>query len=106
MPDLTAQDRDLVARTILSEAANDGDAGMAAAAHTIKNRSESGRYPASPAAVVLQRGQYEPWMLGRGNENHPSRWSTRNPEYQRAAQIVDSVWNGDVTDPTGGATHF
>lgn len=106
MPDISPQDRDLVARTVLSEAQNDGESGMAAVANVIKNRADSGRYGETPGAVVLQRKQFEPWSLPQGDSNHPSRWSAKSPDYQRAASIVDSVWKGDVPDVTGGATHF
>src|ERR1700733_12379855 len=84
MPDLSSQDRDLVARTILSEAGNDGTPGMAAVAHVIKNRAESGNYGDTPTDVVLQRKQFEPWSRPRSDPNHPSRWSTKSDDYRRA----------------------
>lgn len=106
MDTLSPQDRDLVARTILSEAGNDGDAGMAAVASVIKNRVDSGQFGSSPSRVVLAPGQFEPWSLPRQHPNNPSRVATSSPDYQHAASIADSVWAGTVPDQTGGATHF
>ena len=104
--DLSPQDRDLLARTVLSEAGTDGPQGMAAVASVIKNRVASGNYGASPSDVVLQPGQFSAWGLPRTDPNNPSRWSTKNTDYQKAAGIVDSVWSGATPDPTGGADHY
>src|ERR1700734_2791619 len=101
--DLSPQDRDLITRTILSEAGKDGDAGMAAVASVIKNRLTSGQYGGSPSEVVLQPNAFSAWSLPRTDPNNPSRWSTKNAEYQKAAGLVDSVWKGDIPDSTGGA---
>jgi hypothetical protein len=104
--DLSPQDRDLIARTMLSEAGQDGPAGMAAVASVIKNRVESGQYGASPSDVVLQPRAFSAWDLPRNDPNNPSRWSTKNPQYQQATTLADSVWSGDTPDPTGGADHY
>src|ERR1700688_4394369 len=104
--DLSAQDRDLLTRTVLSEAGTDGAPGMAAVASVIKNRIASGNYGASPSDVVLQPGEFSAWGLPRTDPNSPSRWSTKNPDYQKAAALVDSVWAGKTPDPTGGADHY
>ena len=106
MPDISDSDRDLIARTVLSEAGNDGPEGMAAVAHVIKNRIDSGRYGKTASDVVLAPKQFEPWSLRRNDPNHPSRWSTKSDDYQQAAGLVDSVFSGQHDDPTGGATHF
>jgi Cell Wall Hydrolase len=106
MTDISAQDRDLITRTILSEAGNDGDSGMSAVANVIKNRTDAGGYGRTPGAVVQKAGAFEPWSLPKSDPNHPSRWSAKNDDYKRAGAIVDSVWKGDAPDATGGATHF
>jgi Cell Wall Hydrolase len=104
--DLSPQDRDLITRTVLSEAGKDGDAGMAAVANVIKNRLSSGQYGGSPSEVVLAPNQFSAWSLPRTDPNNPSRWSTKNVDYQKAAGLVDSVWKGDIPDSTGGASHY
>jgi hypothetical protein len=104
--DLSPQDRDLITRTILSEAGKDGDADMAAVASVIKNRLASGQYGSSPSDVVLAPNQFLAWSLPRNDPNSPQRWSTKNGDYQKAASLVDSVWSGDIPDSTGGASHY
>jgi len=104
--DLTSDDKDLVARTILSEAAEDGVRGMVAAAWTIKNRVRSGEFGDTARRVVLKPYAFEPWSLRRNSKNHPLNWSTESPLYKQAAYIVDNVWNDKIDDPTDGATHF
>jgi hypothetical protein len=101
--DLTPIDRDAMIRTVIGEAGNQGPEGMAAVAHTILNRTVSGRYGSSPAAVVLAPGQYEPWQTRR---QELLSYSPNSPAYQQAGGIVDAVAAGDVPDATGGATHF
>ena len=104
--DLSPQDLDAVTRTVLSEAGQDGDPGMTGVAAVIKNRVDSGQYGASPSAVVQAPNQFSAWNLPANDPNSPSRWSTKSPQYQRASQIVNSVWSGETPDPTGGADHY
>lgn len=104
--DLSPQDRDLLTRTVLSEGQQDGAPGMVAVASVIKNRVTSGGYGDTPHDVVLAPNQFTAWSLPRNDPNNPSRWSTKNPDYQKAAAIVDSVWSGQTPDPTGGADHY
>lgn len=104
--DIAPGDKDLVARTILSEAAEDGVRGMAAAAWAIKNRIRSGEFGDSTRKVILKPYAFEPWSLRRNSKNHPLNWSADNPLYKQASYIVDNVWNDKIDDPTGGATHF
>ena len=47
--------------------------------------------------------QFEPWMTRRGEIN---KLSQKDPRYQDAAEIVDSVLTGRIPDPTAGATYF
>jgi cell wall hydrolase len=100
---LTPQDRDLSVRTMIGEAANQPDAGLAAVGHVILNRTKAGSYGDSPAAVVLAPGQFEPWQTRHGEL---LSYSPHSPEYQRAASVFDGVAGGQIEDPTGGATHF
>jgi cell wall hydrolase len=101
---ITPQDRDYAIRTMIGEAADQPDNGVAAVAHVIMNRSKDGSYGGtSPGAVVLSPGQFEPWQT---RTHELLSYSPQSAPYARAAQIFDGVTRGDIPDPTGGATHF
>lgn len=99
---VTPSDRDYAIRTMIGEAANQGDEGLAAVAHVIMNRVRGG-YGGNPREVVLARGQFEPWATRRGEL---MGYAPEDPAYQRAAAVFDKVIGGESKDPTGGATHF
>ncbi len=58
---LSDSDYDLIARTMIGEAGDQGPAGQAAVAHVILNRINSGEFGDTPAAVVLGRNQFSVW---------------------------------------------
>lgn len=102
--ELSARDRDLMIRTILGEAANEGPQGQAAVAHVILNRAAAGSYGGkSPSEVVLAPKQFEPWTT-RAKELLAIK--PNDPAYRETSDILDMVTGGDVPDPTNGATHF
>lgn len=106
MPDkyrMTPDDRDLMIRTIIGEAADQPEEGQAGVAHVIMNRLRSGRHGSSPSDVVLARGQFEPWQT-RARELMGI--SPQSRQYQRMGDLVDRVAGGEHEDPTNGATHF
>lgn len=103
MSGLDETSRDLIIRTIIGEAANQGPIGQAAVAHVIRNRLATGKYGDTGAGVVLAKNQFEPWDARAGSL---MGISPSDPKYQRAAQIVDGVWGGRYPDPTRGSTHF
>ena len=90
-------------RTILGEAASEGPQGEAAVAHVILNRVAAGTYGKTAADVVMAPGQFEPWST-RSKELMAIQ--PTSPGYRDAADIVDMAIDGEVPDPTGGATHF
>lgn len=90
-------------RTILGEAAHEGPQGQAAVAHVILNRTSAGNFGKTPADVMLAPNQFEPWTT-RSKELMAIK-PTSAP-YRETSDIVDMITNGDVPDPTGGATHF
>lgn len=97
-------DRDYTIRTMIGEAGNQSDDGLAGVASVIQNRARSGSYGGSTARdVVLAPGQFEPWQT-RGREL--MGYTEDSPEYKRAASVYDRVASGEIPDPTGGATHF
>lgn len=101
---LSASDRDIIARTILGEAMNQGDTGMSAVAWTIRNRTTDSRFPDSPTDVALQPQQFSAWNRGAGGNRLVNVRS--GPAYDRAAAIADAVWNGEIPDPTNGAIYY
>jgi len=105
MANLTDYQRDILVKTVLSEARGEGDTGMAAVAWNILNRANSGKYPSDPAKVALQPQQYSGWNKGAGG-NNPSQFKPGTSQYERAAQIVDAVATGQIPDMTGGAVMY
>lgn len=94
-------DADILARTILGEAANQGEEGMRAVAHTVRNRMrQSG---AGVRDVVLAPSQFEPWGSRR---QELLAIQPNDPRYVVARQIAEASLADQSQDPTGGATHF
>ncbi len=101
--DISPYDLDLVTRTVMGEAGNQGDSGKAAVAHVIMNRLNAGNYGKTASDVVLAPHQFEPWQT---RSRELLNYSPDDPRYQQASKIVQGVVNGDIDDPTNGATHF
>jgi hypothetical protein len=58
----SGRDRDLAIRTVVGEAADQGQVGMNAVASVIRNRAVNGGYGGNtPSGVVLAPNQFEPW---------------------------------------------
>lgn len=100
---LSPQDRDLIVRTVIGEAANEPVQGQAAVAHVIFNRLNAGEWGKTPSDVVLAKGQFEPWQV---RSRELLAIDPASPEYKNAARVVDSVVSRETPDPTGGATYF
>lgn len=100
--DISPQDKDLLIRTVIGEAANEPDDGKAAVANVILNRYNSGKYGNSISDVVLAPKQFEPWATRR---NELLSYSPDSPIYKKVSSIVDNQLNGG-DDPTNGATNF
>lgn len=103
---LTPRQRDILARTILGEAASEDPRGWAGVAHTIRNRALDERWPGDPAAVALQPQQFSAWNRGAGGNNLVHKYGPGDTQYNLAAKMVDLVFSGEAPDPTGGATHY
>jgi spore germination cell wall hydrolase CwlJ-like protein len=97
------EDRDYLIRTIAFEAAHEPALGKAAVAHVILNRKKSGGWGRTVKEIVTQPWQFEPWMTRR---NEIEQLVPDDLRYKKAARIADAVLEGDVPDPTAGATHF
>lgn len=101
-----AETLDILAWTILGEAANQGPDGMAAIAHVIKNRAASGDYPSDLKAVALQDKQFSTWNKGQGGNDPKGTYSKTSPEFQEALRIAADVVSGRHQDNTQGATNY
>jgi N-acetylmuramoyl-L-alanine amidase len=97
------EDRDFLIRTVAFEAPNEPAIGEAAVAHVVLNRKKSGRWGHEIKEIVTQPWQFEPWMTRRRDIEN---LSPDDPRYRKAARIADAVLDGDIPDPTSGATHF
>lgn len=102
---LQERERDLVIRTILGEAANQGYMGQLAVAHVILNRVKDPRWSGTASGVVSQPRAFSAWN-NDGSGNSVVHVQTTAAIYQEAGQIVDAVFAGQTEDPTGGATHY
>ena len=98
-----ANERDYLIRTIVFEAAGETEVGKVAVAHVVLNRKKRGRWGDTIKAVVTSPAQFEPWMTRR---KAIEKLAFNDPRYRSAAIIADAVLNGQLPDPTAGATHF
>lgn len=107
--DLTEEEMEILAYTLLGEAGAEGPEGMEAVMHVINNRARSGRYPNNPAAVALQKMkgtyQFSTWSPKHGN-SPISKFKKSSKEFQEALDIVQTVLSGESVDPTGSALHY
>lgn len=100
----TPQARDAMARTVIAEAGNQGDSGMAGVVYTILNRLADGRWGGTVEAVLDAPGQFEPVTRAGGS------WRGLKPasatQQARVDTIVDLALDGRLPDLTGGARYF
>jgi hypothetical protein len=100
---------EIAAYTLLGEAGGEGPEGMAAVAHVLKNRAESGQYPSNIGAVALQHSrkgyQFTTWSPKHGNAP-TKKYSKESKDFQRALAIVNAVMRGDIPDITGGSLNY
>jgi hypothetical protein len=92
--------------TVLGEAADQGEIRMAAIVHVIENRARSGRDPTSLKEIAHQGAQFSAWNEGEGGNNPSGSYPRDSREFNEARKIVEGVLNGEIPDPTYGATHY
>ena len=115
-PQMDALDRDALIRTIAGEAGNQPPLGQAAVAHVILNRVADGGYGGSNVQSVVQAPvkpgsrfhQFSVWNPPGVQESSAITHGIQpnDPTYQKIGGIVDQVYNGQIPDPTNGATHY
>ena len=93
-----ADDDDAIIRTVIGEARGEDARGRQAVAAVIRNRARArGK---TPAEVVLEQNQFEPW----GNPETASNLMAIQPTDPLYQEIAQQIASGE--DPTGGASHF
>jgi spore germination cell wall hydrolase CwlJ-like protein len=102
-PDLNDRQRDLIIRTIAAETSGKTPEESQAIAHVILNRIQSGKYGATPEAVLFARKQFEPWSNPNG-ANYPMRFTPESRRYGLGQTALDAALGAE--DITNGATNF
>lgn len=103
--ELDSKSRDSIIRTLYGEARGEGDRGMIAVAHVIKNRIIDKRWPDTGDAVVRQKWQFSSWNVNDPNYKKITELKTNDRWYIHIGNLVDAVWN-EVADPTNGAVYY
>ncbi|QOE32161.1 hypothetical protein CPT_Paso_044 [Rhizobium phage Paso] len=109
MPVMAVNDkeRDIGIKTLIGEAGNQGEFGMAAVAHVMRNRATDSRYPQSIGGVATQKNQFSVWNKGKeGRAAQLNSLGPGNPMYDKAAKVFDTVMSGKHIDPTDGALFY
>jgi spore germination cell wall hydrolase CwlJ-like protein len=100
----TPQARDALARTVVAEAGDQGDSGIAGVVYTILNRLADGGWGDTVEAVIDAPGQFEPVMRAGGS------WRGLKPasatQQARVDTIINLAMDGRLPDLTGGARYF
>lgn len=94
-------DLDVLAWTMLGEAAGEGTQGMADVGHVILNRLNTGRYGASIQDVALSPKQFSAWNSGAGGNDPKGRFPKGSDEFKRARQLAEQVVAGTIAGPPG-----
>ena len=104
---MAERDRELLAKTLMAEAGNQGVEGMLAAGSVIMNRARGGGYGQGVEGVIMKPGAFSPWnsVTGFARGEQGQNMDAIRPTMQ-AYQIADALLSGQYEDPTGGATHF
>ncbi len=89
-----------LAIAIYFEARGEIEVGQAAVAHVVLNRVASARYPNDVCAVVKQKYQFSFYWDGKSDRPAEPR------AYMQAMLVALAVVDGEIPDPTGGATHY
>ena len=101
-------DREMLARTLMAEAGNQGYGGQIAAGSVIMNRvGGGGGYGNGLRGVILQPGQFSAWNSLTGYAG--GEQGQDMPNIRPSAEVykaTDDLLSGRYTDPTGGALNY
>ena len=100
-------DREILARTLMAEAANQGPVGMLAAGSAIMNRVRAGGYGQGLQGVIMRPGAFSPWnsVTGYAGGEQGQDMAAIRPT-KMAYDIADQLLSGQYESPIGGSTHF
>jgi hypothetical protein len=107
MADWRQDDRELLARTLMAEAGNQGPTGMLAAGNVIFNRAQTKGYGEGIRGVIMKPGQFSPLnsVTGYAGGEQGVDMDALRPS-DTAYTVADALLSGAAGDITGGATHF
>lgn len=97
----TEHELDVLAWTMLGEAAGEGPEGMSDVGHVVLNRLADGRYGSSIAEVAKANKQFSTWNSGAGGNNPQGRYPKNSPEFRRARELAEQVVSGAIPGPPG-----
>lgn len=101
----------LLAATVWGEARSEGEDGMRAVAHVMKNRVGA-RFGENLETVIMTPYQFSVWNRGDPNRrlvSDPDRYATGGialETWEQAQRIAREVLSGQSVDPTGGALFY
>jgi spore germination cell wall hydrolase CwlJ-like protein len=100
----SAEDIDVLARTIWGEARGEGWLGKVAVAHVVLNRAEA--RGTSPAREAQRPWQFSAW---NGNDPNRDKLLTVSPDsdaFRECLGAAAAVLGGVEPDPTSGSRHY
>lgn len=109
------EDQKILALTMWGEARNQGEAGMRAVGHVIKNRatdSNTKLFGSGIKGVALAPHQFSAWNAGDPNRNRMKnidKLKPGNEDYDswiKAQELAADILNGRDSDPTNGSLFY
>ncbi len=109
---VSADDVDVLARTVYGEARGESVRGQEAVAAVVMNRMRRARerggywWGSSVAEVCLKPWQFSAWNPSDPNREKLLSVDREDPRFQMARRIARRALTGHLIDPTNGATHY
>ncbi len=100
-------DRDLLAKTLMAEAGNQGISGMMDVGSVLMNRVNASGYGNGIRGVIMKPGQVSAWnsKTGHAGGEQGQDVNAMRPSAE-IYQAADALLSGNYQDQTGGATHY
>lgn len=96
-----------MARTAWGEARGEGEAGLIAVMHVIRNRAlKPSWWGGGVVEVCHKRWQFSCWNNDDPNRKLALTVGTDDKVYRLCLSLAFDVLDGTIPDPTGGATHY
>ncbi len=100
--DISPDEMDVLARTVIGESADQPDRGQQAVASVVLNRLNSGKYGQNIHDIVLAPKQFTSW----GDARRMIAYNPQSPEYQRAVSNIQAAAAPGAPDYSNGALNF